>query len=280
MNLIFLSSKIEILIKYIVIAIVQGIAEILPISSSGHMIIAQDLLGIETNDLSLEIFLHFASLIALIFFFRKKLWAIIRDFFIYLFKKEENAKENYKLAWYIVLATIPAGIAGIFVKDIIESYLKDLWVVGCFLLVTSILLYLSTKAKREKELKDMNWKNALGIGLFQCLGLFPGISRSGSTLVGGASQKIKQTDAADFAFILAIPVMLGSAILSIGDISNALSNKDLIIPYIVGFIVTLLVTYYTIKFFFSFIKKKKMSIFSIYCLAMGLLVIILDLCGV
>ncbi len=280
MNSIFLSSKLEIIIKYIVIAIIQGIAEILPISSSGHMIIAQDLLGIKTNDLSLEIFLHFASLIALIFFFRKKIWSIIKDFFIYLFKKEETAKENYKFAWYIIIATIPAGLAGIFVKDIIESYLKELWIVGCFLLITSILLFLSTKVKRKKELKDINWKNALTIGLFQCLGLFPGISRSGSTLVGCASQKIKQNDAADFAFILAIPVMIGSAILSIGDIGNALSNTNLIIPYIISFIVTLLITYYTIKFFFSFIKKKNLSIFSIYCLVMGLLVIIIDLCGV
>lgn len=277
MNTLFLASNLEIIIKYIIIALIQGIAEILPISSSGHMVIAQSVLGIETSDLSLEIFLHFGSLIAIFIFFRKKIWAIIKDFFVYLFKKDENAKANYKLAWYIVIATIPAAIAGLFLEDIIGKYLKQLWIVGIFLLITSALLYLSCKAKREKELKDLTWKNALAIGLFQCLGLLPGISRSGSTLVGGASQKVKQTDAADFAFILALPVMLGSAILSIGDISNALSNKDLLIPYIVGFIVTLATTYLTIKLFFSFIKKRKMSIFSIYCLCVGVLIIILDL---
>ena len=272
-----LAKKIELIIKYIIIALVQGIAEILPISSSGHMIITQHVLGIESADLSLEIFLHFASLIALVFFFRKKLWAIIKDFFIYLFKKEESAKNNYRLAWYIVIATIPAGIAGIFLKDVIEKNLTAMWIVGVLLIVTSALLYLSTKAKREKELKDMTWTNALSIGLFQCLGLLPGISRSGSTLVGGASQKVKQQDAADFAFILAIPVMLGSAILSIGDISDALKNTDLFLPYVIGFIVTLFTTYFTIKLFFSFIKKRKMSLFSIYCLIMGVLVIVLDL---
>ena len=277
MNAIFLTSRLEILIKYIIIALVQGVAEILPISSSGHMIIAQELLGIQTNDLSLEIFLHFGSLIAIFVFFRKKIWAIIRDFFLYLFKKKEEAKDNYKLAWYIVIATIPAAIAGLFLEDIIGKHLKSLWVVGVFLLITSALLYLSTKAKREKELKDLTWKNALMIGLFQCLGLFPGISRSGSTLVGGASQKVKQTDAADFAFILALPIMLGSAVLSMNDISTALSNSDLLIPYLVGFVVTLITTYFTISLFFSFIKKKKMSIFSIYCLCVGLLIIVLDL---
>ena len=277
MNAIFLTSRLEILIKYIIIALVQGVAEILPISSSGHMIIAQELLGIQTNDLSLEIFLHFGSLIAIFVFFRKKIWAIIRDFFLYLFKKKEEAKDNYKLAWYIVIATIPAAIAGLFLEDIIGKHLKSLWVVGVFLLITSALLYLSTKAKREKELKDLTWKNALMIGLFQCLGLFPGISRSGSTLVGGASQKVKQTDAADFAFILALPIMLGSAVLSINDISTALSNSDLLIPYLVGFVVALITTYLTISLFFSFIKKRKMSIFSIYCLCVGLLIIVLDL---
>lgn len=277
MILVTLTERIELIIKYIFIALVQGIAEILPISSSGHMIIAQNVLGVESSDLSLEIFLHFASLIALVFFFRKKLWAIIKDFFAYLFKKEESAKNNYRLAWYIVIATIPAGIAGIFLKDVIEKHLTAMWIVGVLLIVTSALLYLSTKAKREKELKDMTWTNALSIGLFQCLGLLPGISRSGSTLVGGASQKVKQQDAADFAFILAIPVMLGSAILSIGDISDALKNTDLFLPYVIGFIVTLFTTYFTIKLFFSFIKKRKMSLFSIYCLIMGVLVIVLDL---
>lgn len=277
MILVTLTERIELIIKYIFIALVQGIAEILPISSSGHMIIAQNVLGVESSDLSLEIFLHFASLIALVFFFRKKLWAIIKDFFAYLFKKEESAKNNYCLAWYIVIATIPAGIAGIFLKDVIEKHLTAMWIVGVLLIVTSALLYLSTKAKREKELKDMTWTNALSIGLFQCLGLLPGISRSGSTLVGGASQKVKQQDAADFAFILAIPVMLGSAILSIGDISDALKNTDLFLPYVIGFIVTLFTTYFTIKLFFSFIKKRKMSLFSIYCLIMGVLVIVLDL---
>lgn len=277
MNAIFLTSRLEILIKYIIIALVQGVAEILPISSSGHMIIAQELLGIQTNDLSLEIFLHFGSLIAIFVFFRKKIWTIIRDFFLYLFKKKEEVKDNYKLAWYIVIATIPAAVAGLFLEDIIGKHLKSLWVVGVFLLITSALLYLSTKAKREKELKDLTWKNALMIGLFQCLGLFPGISRSGSTLVGGASQKVKQTDAADFAFILALPIMLGSAVLSMNDISTALSNSDLLIPYLVGFVVALITTYLTISLFFSFIKKKKMSIFSIYCLCVGLLIIVLDL---
>ena len=277
MCFLFLASKLEALIKYIIIAFVQGVAEILPISSSGHMIIVQNLFNIETSDLSLEIFLHFGSLIAIFIFFRKKIYSIIKDFFIYLFKKEESAKNNYKLAWYIVIATIPAAIAGLFLEDIIGKHLKELWIVGIFLLITSGLLYLSTKAKREKELKDLTWKNDLFIGLFQVLGLLPGISRSGSTLVGGASQKVKQTDAADFAFILALPVMLGSAVLSIGDISTALANKDLLIPYLVGFIVTLITTYLTITLFFSFIKKKKMSVFSIYCLCVGLLIIVLDL---
>lgn len=277
MNFLLLASKAKIIFEYIIIAIVQGIGEVLPISSSGHMIIAKELLGVQTEGLSLEIFLHLASLIAIIFFFRKKLWAIIRDFFVYLFKKDEEAKDNYRVAWYLVIATIPAGIAGILIKDIIENTLSKLWIVGCFLILTSGLLYLSTKIKREKELNNMTWKNALMIGLFQVAGLLPGVSRSGSTLVGGATQKLKQNDAADFAFLLAIPAMLGSAILDIGSIADALQNKDLYIPYIVGFIVTLFFTYFTIKLFFSFIRKRKLSIFSIYCLAMGTLVIILDL---
>lgn len=272
-------DDIILIIKYIIVALVQGVGEILPISSSGHMVIIQSILGLKTSDLTFEIFLHFASLIAIIAFFYKKLWSMIKSFFLYIFKKEtridEEIKHNFFLCLYIVIATIPAGIIGLFLEDFIGAHLSKMWIVGCFLLLTSAMLYIITKIPRERSIKEMNWLDALVIGLFQCIGVLPGVSRSGSCIVGGSSRKINQSDAAEFAFILAIPIMLGSAIFSVGDIAVALENKNLIIPYIIAFIVTLVVTYVALKVFLKIVRKQKLTTFSIYCLIMGIVAIIL-----
>lgn len=286
-------DRLEIIIKYIVLALVQGLTEILPISSSAHLLFFQEILNVDSAGLALEIFLHFASLIAIIFFFRKKLWKMICGFFYYVFKHKEvenglkdlntptlelenyhEIKHNFKLSILLIIATIPAALAGILLKDFVSDLTSKIWVVGILLLVTSIMLYVSTSIKRKKEIKDMTYLNAFIIGLFQCLGIFPGISRSGSCLVGGASQRVKQQDAADFAFIMAIPIILGSAIFSITDITDVLkSSKELIIPYLIAFVVCLFATYFALKFILKLIKKHKLSIFSIYCLCFGFILI-------
>lgn len=270
-------DKIILVLKYIIVAIVQGVAEILPISSSGHMVIVQEIFDIKQSDLSFEIFLHFASLIAIVFFFRKKIWALIRDFVLYVFNKDrgEDAKRNFITCIYLVIATIPTAIVGLLLEDFIGEKLSNLLFVGIFLFVTAGLLYLSCKIERTKTLPETKWYNALFIGFFQCLGILPGISRSGSCIVGASVQKVKQADALEFAFLLALPVMLGSTILSIGDISVALSNSELIVPYLIAFLVTLITTYFSLKYFLKAVRKKKLSYFSIYCVIMGTVSIIL-----
>lgn len=278
-------EKVILLLKYIFIALIQGLAEILPISSSGHLIIVETLLNMKQEDLTFEIFLHFASLIAIIFFFRKRLWKLIKDFFLYLFKKEKEnqavqmeQKENFRYCIFLILATIPAGIIGVLFNDVIEKYLSSLLTIGIFLFVTSLLLFISTKMRREKDFKDLKWYDAFVIGLFQCLGILPGISRSGSCLVGSSMRKLNQNDAAEFTFIMAIPIMLGSAILKVKDLFIALQNTALIIPYCIAFLVTLFVTYFCLKFFLQIIRKQKLSYFSIYCAIAGIVSIILYFC--
>lgn len=274
-------DKFILIIKYIIVALVQGVGEILPISSSGHMVIIQSILGLNSNDLTFEIFLHFASLIAIIAFFYKKLWLMITSFLTFIFKKEKRedyeVKHNFWLCIYLVIATIPAGIVGILFEDLIGEYLSKMWVVGCFLLLTSAMLYITSKIKRERNIDQMTWFDALIIGLFQCIGVLPGVSRSGSCIVGGAQRKLNQSDAAEFAFIMAIPIMLGSAIFSLGDIKVALENKDLIVPYIIAFFVTLVVTYIALHFFLKIVRKQKLSVFSIYCLIVGIISIVLGI---
>lgn len=276
-----MGDKFILIIKYIIVALVQGVGEILPISSSGHMVIIQTLLGLKASDLTFEIFLHFASLIAIIAFFYKKIWLMIKSFVLYIFKKElrenKEIKHNFMFCIYLVIATIPAGIVGVLLDDFIGEHLSKMWIVGCFLLLTSAMLFIISKIKRERNIEEMTWFDALIIGLFQCIGILPGVSRSGSCIVGASSRKINQSDAAEFAFIMAIPIMLGSAVFSLGDIKVALENKDLFIPYIIAFLVTLVVTYISLKVFLKLVRKIKLSTFSIYCVAVGIISIILGL---
>ncbi len=274
-------DRLILILKYALVAFVQGVAEILPISSSGHMAIVQELIGIESSELTFEVFLHFASLIAIVFFFRKRLFELIRDFFVYIFKRPEDeekclvVKKNFWLCILIVVATIPAGIAGILLEDIIAEHCSVLWFIGLMLLITSLGLFLSTKISRIRQVSDLKWYQALVIGLFQVCGIFPGISRSGSCIVGASTQKVEQSDAAEFAFILAIPVMLGSAVFKVGDVAQAFKQTDLIIPYLIAFIITLVTTYVALRFFLKIVRKQKLTYFSIYCALMGITTIVL-----
>lgn len=274
-------NKLILIIKYIIVALVQGIGEILPISSSGHMIIIQNILGLNASDLTFEIFLHFASLLAIVIFFFKKLWKMCKSFFLYIFKKDtrenEEVKRNYKLTINLIIATIPAGIIGLLFNDLIGEYLSSMWIIGIFLLLTSAMLFISTKINRNKSIDEISYFDALFIGLFQCVGVLPGVSRSGSLLTGGSLRKVNQSDAAEFAFIMAIPIMLGSAVFSLDEIGVALQNKDLFIPYIIAFIVTFVTTYFALKVFLKIVRKQKLTTFSIYCLIMGIVTIILGL---
>jgi len=277
------------LLKYILLGLVQGLGEILPISSSGHLVLTYRLMNM-TPDLSFEIFLHFASLIAIIIFFRKRLIELIKDFFLFIFKRikvDENSdeetvekaqiqKKNFFMCLFLVIATIPAAIAGLLLSDIIEQYLSTLLFVGIFLIITALMLAGSYLFKGERELKEMKWYDALIIGLFQCLGIMPGISRSGSCIVGGKVAKFKQADAAEFAFLMAIPIMLGSAIVKVPDIATSLSaDTSLLLPYIVSFIITGVVTFFCLMFFLKIVRKKKLYFFSIYCAVVGIAAIVL-----
>lgn len=277
------------LLKYILVAIVQGVAEILPISSSGHMVIVQDLLGLSSSDLTFEVFLHFASLLALLVFFRKKLWNLISHFFTFLFKRpkitEESSEEekekaqqiriDYFTCWYLVLATIPAAIVGLLLNDLIEGFFSNMLYVGILLIINAGLLFTIKFFRRNKETKDMTWKEALVTGAFQCLGIFPGISRSGSCIVGASTMKMKQDDAAEFAFLMGIPMFLGTTILKVGDIATLFQTEANIAPLLVSFVVTAVVTYFSLAIFLKMVRKQKLSYFSIYCLVVGVTSIVL-----
>ena len=241
----------------IILAIIQGIAEFLPISSSAHLIIFRDLFGIGaasiTEELSLtfDIALHFGTLLAIcLYFFKDFLDMVING----LTKGVKD--EKGKILWYLVVATIPAAVAGVLFESKIESIIRgNFYIIGGALIVMGILIYLADKYnKSTKNIKSMSIINALLIGCSQAFALIPGFSRSGTTIAAARCLKINREDAAKFSFFLSAPVVLGSVILQLlddGIISLIASNLSI---FIIGVLVSFISGLICIEFLFVDVK--------------------------
>ncbi len=263
------------LLKYLILGIIQGFTEPLPISSSGHLRIFKSIFNSDVlNDMNFEIIVNFGSLIAILILYRKEIISIINDFFKYISTKDNKYKTNYNYAWCIVIGTIPCALLGLFVKDFVEEK-TTVKFVGAMLLVTSLFLFLIKDIKGKKEKENLTFIDAIKIGLFQAVALVPGISRSGATVVGGMFSNLKRETALNYSFMLYIPVSVASMILGVSDLISSGNLSSLFIPYFVSMIVSGIVTYYSAKLFMDIMKKGKLIYFSIYCLIAGLLTIIL-----
>lgn len=263
------------LFKYLFLAIIQGFTEPIPVSSSGHLVIFKNLINSDVlNDLNFEIILNFGSLIAIVIFFFDDIMAIIKDFFAYIKTKDKKYYGNFKYAWLIVIGTIPAGLLGLIFKDIIESALGGVKIVGFALLVTALFLFLIRKIKGTKDDKDITYLDAITIGLFQAVALLPGISRSGSTLVGGMFRDLKRDAAFKFSFMLYIPISLATMVLGVKDLIETNISINLWMCYLVCMIVSGIITYFSTKLFNGIIKTGKLIYFVWYCIIVGSLVVI------
>lgn len=263
------------LIKYIFLGIVQGFTEPIPISSSGHLAIFKNLLNDPIfNDFNFEILVNFGSFIAILIYFRKDLIKLIKNFFLYIKTKDKEYKTDFRYCLLLVLATLPAGIAGLLLKDTVASLSTNIKFVGGALILTSIFLFLVRNIKGEKEPKDIKPLDAVVVGLFQVIALFPGVSRSGSTLVGGMFRKFKRDTAFKFAFFLYMPISAASIILGVGDMLAINTPIETWIYYLVGMVFAGIVTYLVIGWFRRIVEKGKLIYFSAYCFIVGTLVLI------
>lgn len=266
------------IIKFIIFGVIQGITEPLPISSSGHLVLLRYIFNTDAfDDLTFEILLNFASFLAIFFIFRKDIINLIKSFFTYVFKKEKRKDKkiniDFKYCLLIIVGSIPAGIAGVLFKDIIEAKLSNIKILGVAFLITAIMLFLVRKLKGNKNDKDISYKDAIIIGLFQMIALFPGISRSGACLVGCLARGLDRDTSLKYSFMLYLPVSIGSFVLSIPDLTNI--DVTLIIPYIIGFIISAIMTYFASLWFFDVVKKGKLAKFSIYLIILSFIVLFL-----
>lgn len=263
------------LIKYLFLGLIQGLTEAIPVSSSGHLMIFKHLISLDIDFDTLAIVTNFGSLIAIILVFWKDIIKLVTSFFKYLFKKDKTCKDEYRYCWLIVLGCIPAGIAGLIVSklDLLDKIDDNVKIVGVSLIITSILLYLIRNIKGNKEDKDITWKNALVIGTFQILGLLPGISRSGSTIIGGMNQDLKRDTAFKYSFLLYIPMSIAAMALEVTDILDKNVSSKEWLYYALSAFVALIFTYIMTKWFRKVVNHGKLIYFSIYCFIVGVLVI-------
>ena len=261
------------LLKYLFLGLLQGIAEVLPISSSGHLQIANDILKIQDNSVALSVFLHIASLIAVFIYLRNELIVLIKGFFGFIFKDKNLYKKDFMLVIYLCVTTLVLVVFTLILKSIgFES--SPLWLIGICLIINAIMLFTFGKFTGTRGIYDINIKDALVIGVFECAGSFAGISRSGSCLCGCQVRKIKKEDSAKYSFLLFIPAMLGATVLELTDLVYLFDNSSKIYLYLISFIVTFVTTYFAFAFLKKIINKGKITYFGIYCLIIGVITFI------
>ncbi|MDD5764752.1 MAG: undecaprenyl-diphosphate phosphatase [Candidatus Marinimicrobia bacterium] len=259
-------------IESLILGIFQGFAEFLPISSSGHLVILQRLFNLTSDNIAFEVSVHFGTLLSVIAIYYSDLWKMIVSFFSGLFSKKFRHDEYFRLAVFVVIATIPAGIVGVVFSDFIESIFHSVRLVGVTLMITGVLLFL-TRFVKIQDRKLGGWNSVL-IGVFQAIAILPGISRSGATISAGLFCGISRLEAARFSFLLSVPAVFGAAILEGKDAlafgAPALDFKILSIGLISSFIVG----YLSLKFLLKIVQSGKFSWFAPYCLLVGFLTLL------
>lgn len=257
----------------IILGIVQGLAEFLPISSSGHLIIARDLFGWHgSSDLSFDAILQLATGLALVVFFWKDILKLIKSFFFIIFRKPVDQKDK-TMIWAIILGTIPAVIIGLLLQKYMETTFRSAGLVAVVLILGSTTMYLAEKfSKKDKQLSV--WKG-IGIGFFQCLALVPGFSRSGATISGGLFSGLNREDAARFSFLLSIPIILGSGLEQLLSIWKSGSLSHDWVNILSGSITAFIIGIIAIKFLMKFLKNNSLKVFIWYRIILAIVVLII-----
>ena len=267
------------IIQAIIIGLIQGLTEFLPVSSSAHLLFAQYFLGITEPNLTFDVVLHFGTIIAVIAYFWRDIIQMIISFFLSLidlvngkFLTEVRKDPYKKLTWLVIIGIIPVAVVGYVLNDFIESLFVGVSIPAFFLLVTGCILYFSQRMNSgEINLKNMTWKDTLIVGCGQACALLPGLSRSGTTIATGLFLGLDKEFAAKFSFILSIPVILGATAYQLTDVTT--SNID-VLPWIFGFVAAAIAGYLAISFLLKLIKERSLDIFAYYCWIVGAIILV------
>jgi undecaprenyl-diphosphatase len=262
----------------ILLGIVQGITEFLPISSSGHLVIVPYLLNWNlTGDEAFvfDVLVQVATLAGVFAFFWRDFYRIISAMLHALRERRPFETGDARLGWYILLSTIPAGLVGIFVKDRIELAFASPVLAAVALLFTAGLLVIAERIGRQvRNLEEVSWKDGLVIGFFQILALLPGLSRSGATITGGMTRDLKRATAARFSFLMSVPILFAAGSVSVVDLLQLENLANVLPAFLPGFIAAGIVGYLSIGWLLRILTKYPLYIFSGYCLLISLITLL------
>jgi undecaprenyl-diphosphatase len=258
------------ILEAILLGIVQGATEFLPISSSGHLVLVPAILGLPQPSLNIIAIAHLGTLIAVLIYFHRDLWSIIIAVLTGLIKRSPMQDTNSRLGWYIVIGSIPAATVGLLFAEFFDQVFGTPTLAAFFLLMTALLLIWGERMYTgEKILDQMTWMDAIAIGLFQMLALFPGISRSGSTITGGLWRGLDRETAARYSFLLGVPAILGAGLLSIFDLQQSGSLISEWQVLLAAFLSAAVVGYACIYFLLAWLRSHSLYIFAAYCAIVG-----------
>ncbi|RJP54746.1 MAG: undecaprenyl-diphosphatase UppP [Anaerolineaceae bacterium] len=263
----------------LVLGIVQGLTEFIPVSSTAHLFITSYLLGLpsDARTFSFNVIVQLGTVAAMLAFFWMDIWRIFKAFFLGVKHKRPFENFHARLGWLVIAATIPALVAGLLLQGFVKTMSGDplLWA-GIRLLVTALLLiFVEYFDKRNRTLESATWLDALSVGLFQVLAIFPGASRSGSTIAGGMIRGFDRPSAARFAFLMSAPILLAAGLYETVQVIIQPNTTEFLPILITGFVSSAVVGWFAIRWLMEYLRKHSLYVFAVYCLIAGFVVLLL-----
>ena len=260
----------------LILGIVEGLTEFLPVSSTGHLTITEKLLGLDVNDPAVTGFtavIQMGAIAAVIVFFARDIWTIARAWCLGLVKPEYRGTLDHRMGWYVIIGTIPVGIAGLLLKDVITGDLRSLWVVAIGLIGWSVVMWAAERiARQDRTQRDLNVTDAVVVGLVQIVSLVPGVSRSGATISAGLFRGLDRVSATKLSFFLSIPALLAAGLFELKD---ALGGDIGAGETAVGTLVSFVVAYASIAWLLRFVSGHSIAWFVPYRVALGVVLMAL-----
>ncbi len=265
----------------VILGIVEGLTEFLPISSTGHLTIAEKALGLDLADPAVTGYtavIQMGAIAAVVVYFFRDIWRIAAAWFIGLVKPEYRGQLDHRMGWYVIVGTIPVGIAGLLFKDLITGDLRSLWVVAFALILWSIVMWAAERvARQDRSEQDLTMRDAIAMGLIQVAALVPGVSRSGATISGGLFRGLDRVTATKVSFYLSIPALVAAGLFELPDATSGDTSAGVLI---VGVVTAFVVAYASIAWLLRFVAHHPITWFIPYRVALGLLLIVLLASGV
>jgi undecaprenyl-diphosphatase len=262
-------------LQALLLGVVEGITEFLPVSSTGHLTITEKLLGLDIDDDTVTAFtavIQVGAIIAVIVFFRQDIWRIISAWVRGITQPQIRGSFDYRMGWYVIVGTIPVGVAGVLGKDLVTGALRNLWWVASALIVWSVVMVLAERvATQRRHERDMTMRDAIFIGVVQCLSLVPGVSRSGATISAGLFGGLDRVAATRMSFLLSIPALTAAGLF---ELPSAVSGNIPLASTVVATVVSFAVAYVAVAWLLKFVAHHPITWFVGYRVALGVVLLV------